>query len=116
MRKKHNALLSGAFEADPQKWQVIFRCDVFGVVKSAVSEKRGIALNTLLAVRSAMVHEDVDIVAGDFKGARWRRKSDPDQHFESAWKKRSQKARLLPSKWTDVCGFVKPPESQSEWL
>ena len=45
--------------------------------QNAVEKKRSIALNIFLAVRSAMIHEDVDMVAGDFTGESWRRKTRP---------------------------------------
>ena len=76
------------------------------------------------------MHEDLDMVAGDFKGACWRRKSRPDLHPDNTLEEAFTNAKIpvspassplrgpggIPSKWTDVCGFVKPPNSQSEWL
>ena len=47
-----------------------------------VAKKRSIALNMLLVVRTIMVQDDVGMVAGDFNGASWRRKSGPDQQFD----------------------------------
>ena len=44
--------------------------------------KRSIACNMLLAVRCAAAQE-VDMVARDFSGARWRRKPGPAQQFDS---------------------------------
>ena len=51
--------------------------------QNAVAEKRSIALNVLLAVRTAMVPDDANIVAADLKGASWRRKGGTDQPFDS---------------------------------
>ena len=50
--------------------------------QNAVAEKRSIALNVLLAVRTAMVQDDADIVAADLKGASWQRKEGTDQRFD----------------------------------
>ena len=58
------------------------------------------------------------MVAGDSIGASWRRKS-----LEEAFKPLCHPASHLlwssggiQSEWTDVCGFVKPPKFQTEWL
>ena len=51
--------------------------------QNAVAKKRSIALNTLLAVRTMVIQEGVDMVAGDFDGASWRRRPGPDQQHDS---------------------------------
>ena len=70
------------------------------------------------------------VVAGDLKGASWRRRSGSDQQFDGTFEEAFKNAKLpvplgstplwvpggIPSEWTDVCGFVKPPRSQSGWL
>ena len=40
---------------------------------------RGIGKNLLIAVRTVMFQEQVDMVAGVFNGAAWRRQSDSDR-------------------------------------
>ena len=45
---------------------------------NAAAQKRSVAVNALLAVRTAVIQEDVDIVAGDFNGASWRRQTGPE--------------------------------------
>ena len=84
----------------------------------------------VVAVWTFMVQEYVDIVAGHFNGASWRRKRGPDPRFDSTLEEAFEIARLLvppgpsplwcsggiPDGWTDVCAFVKPPKSQLEWL
>ena len=40
------------------------------------AKRRSVALHLLVAVRTAMVDESVDLVAGDFNGTSWRRKRD----------------------------------------
>ena len=47
------------------------------------AKKRGIAKNLLLAVRTIMHQEQVDMVAGDFNGAAWRRRSGNEQRRDS---------------------------------
>ena len=43
---------------------------------SEVANRRSIALNLLLAVRTAMVDEAVDLVAGDLHGRNWRERDN----------------------------------------
>ena len=47
------------------------------------AKTRGIAKNVLFAVRTVMHQEQVDMVAGDFNGAAWRRKCGKDQRRNS---------------------------------
>ena len=47
-------------------------------INNTHAKKRGIAKNLLLAVRAAMHQQQVDLVAGDFNGAAWRRQSGSD--------------------------------------
>ena len=42
------------------------------------AKKRGIGKKLLLAVRTVILQEHVDMVAGDFNGAAWRRQSGSD--------------------------------------
>ena len=77
-----------------------------------------------------MTQEDIDLVAGDFNGASWRRKTVPEQQYERTLEEAFRKARLpvplgstpllglggVPHALADVCGFVKPPNSHSELL
>ena len=51
--------------------------------QNPVAKKRSVALNILLAVRTVMLQEEVDMVAGDFNGATWRRRSGPDHQSDS---------------------------------
>ena len=51
--------------------------------KNAFAQKRSTALNILLAVRTIMWQEKVDIVVFDYNGASWRRKSGQQQHEET---------------------------------
>ena len=47
------------------------------------AKKRGIANNVLFAVRIVMCQEQVDMVAGDFHGASWRKNSGDNQQRDS---------------------------------
>ena len=66
-----------------------------------------------------MIEEDIDLVAGDFDGASWRRKMGRQQQYDSTLAEALKNARLpvppdpiplvlavFPHKWTDECGFV----------
>ena len=67
-----------------------------------MANKRSIALGVLLAVRPAVVQEDVEMVAGDFNGASWRRKSRPDEQFDSILEETPKNARLSVPPGTSV--------------
>ena len=84
----------------------------------------------LHAVRTATVQGNAVVVAGDFNGACWRRKTGLEQQFDSSLEEAFKNAKLLvpsgfsplwglgglPNELTDVCGFVKPHKSQTDWL
>ena len=65
------------------------------------------------------------MVAGDFNGAAWRRRSGNDQRrdstVEEAFANTNGPAQFrtdqvaVPGEWADVCGFIKPPSSETEW-
>ena len=48
-------------------------------INNQYAKKRGIGRNLLIAVRTVMHQEQVDMVAGDFNGAAWRRQSGNEQ-------------------------------------
>ena len=52
-------------------------------INTHYAKKRGIAKNVLFAVRTVMCQEQVDMVAGDFNGATWRKKSGDNQQRHS---------------------------------
>ena len=52
-------------------------------INNQYAKKRGIGTNLLLAVRTVMHQEQVDMVAGDFNGAAWRRQSGNEQRHNS---------------------------------
>ena len=73
-----------------------------------------------------MLDEKVDLVAGDFNGAAWRRNNSNnisiiEEAFADCalplppgptplWRPGS-----IPGKWADVCGFLKLAESYGQW-
>ena len=80
--------------------------------KNAVAKKRSIALNLLLAVRSAMIHEDVDIVvqAGGATQGQINNLTAPS-------KKRSKNSELpVPPGSSPLWGLGGIPSDQSERL
>ena len=89
-------------------------------------QKRGIGKKLILTIRAVMLGEHVDLVAGDFNGAAWRCNnrnniSTIEEAFADCalstppgtpplWGPSS-----IPGCWADVCGFLKPPESDRPW-
>ena len=69
------------------------------------------------------------MVPGDFNDASWRRKSGPEQQLDSTIKDTFKNTKLpvplgaspmwrpgcVPGEWSDVCGFLKPPDSDRYW-
>ena len=69
------------------------------------------------------------MVAGDFNGAAWRKKSVDDEPRDSTIEEALAKTNLptphgasppwgpgnVLGEWTDVCGFIKPPNTDVEW-
>ena len=47
-------------------------------INNQVARKRGIGKNVLLTVPTGMLQEQVDMVAGDFNRAAWRRQTGSD--------------------------------------
>ena len=96
-------------------------CNIF-------AKKRGIAKKLILAIRTIMTSHQVDPVAGDFNGTAWRStskgnysRSTIEEAFSDCnlptppgptplWRPGS-----IPNLWTEVCGFLKPPESHQTW-
>ena len=90
------------------------------------AKKKGIAKKLILTLRARMIHQEVDLVAGDFNGTAWRCRSKDnlstiDEAFTDCalptppgptplWGPGS-----VPDNWADVCGFLRPPVSQRFW-
>ena len=77
----------------------------------------------MLTVRTVMLQEHVDLVAGDFNGAAWRCPCGSDRRLISIIEEAFADTNLpmppgttplwgpggVPGEWADVCGFLKPP-------
>ena len=98
-------------------------------INNKYAKKREFAKHLLLAVRTVMHQEQVDMVAGDFNGAAWRRRSGSDPRpismIEETFVNTSlpvppgptplRKPGGVPGTWSDVWGFLKPPGSETDW-
>ena len=98
-------------------------------INTHYAKKRGIAKNVLFAVRTVMCQEQVDMVAGDFNGATWRKKSGDNQQRHSTIEEAFANTNLpipygssplwgsknVPAEWADVRGFIEPPNTDNEW-
>ena len=89
-------------------------------------KKRGIAKQLILTIRAIMIGQHVGLVAGDFNGTAWRCSngnniSTIDEAFADCalptppgptplWGPGS-----IPNNWADVCGFLRPPDSDRYW-
>ena len=95
-------------------------------INNSYDKKRGIGKKQILTIRAVMLDEKVDLVAGDFNGAAWRRdNSNGISIIEEAF---ADCALPMPPGPTplwgpgsilgnlgDVCGFLEPPESDQHW-
>ena len=93
------------------------------------AKRRGIAKNVLCAVHTVICQEQIDMVAGDFNGAAWRKKNGDDQQRDSSIEEAVANTnvpiphgpsplwgpRNVPGEGADVCGFIKPPNTDNEW-
>ena len=92
-------------------------------INNNYAKKRGIGKKLRLTIRAVMLEEHVDLVAGDFNGAAWRRQTGngnlsiiEEAFADSDLPMPPGPTPLLgpgavPGDWADVCGFLKPPDS-----
>ena len=91
-------------------------------INNSCAKKRGIGKKLILTIRAVMLDEKVDLVAGDFNRAAWRRDNSnnisiiEEAFADCALPMPPGPAPLwgpgaVPGKWADVCGFLKPPDS-----
>ena len=91
-------------------------------------QRSGIAKKLILAIRTIMTSHQVDPVAGDFNGTAWRSTSKGNSSrstIEEAFSDCNLPTPTGPiplwgpgsilGLWTDVCGFLKPPDSHRFW-
>ena len=88
--------------------------------QNAVAKKRNIALHMLLTVRTIMILTWLLVTSMVQAGGTGQ---DQINNLTVRSKKPSKTQSALchpvpgiPNRWTDVCGFVKPARSQSEWI
>ena len=96
-------------------------------IRVSYAKKRDIGKKLLLTIRAVMLDEKVDLVAGDFHGAAWRRTTSASTlsiiaeafvHCDlplppgptPLWG-----PGAVPSTWSDVCGFIQHPDSNERW-
>ena len=98
-------------------------------INNQYAKNRGIAKNVLLAVRTVMCQEQIDMVAGDFNGAAWRKTHSADQLRDSTIEEAFANTNLpiphgptllwgpggVPGDWAAVRGFIKSPNTDGEW-
>ena len=88
-------------------------------ITNIYAKKRCIAKKLILTIRTIMLGEQIDLVAGDFNGTAWRCSnrdniSTIDEAFADCALPTPPGPTLLwgpgsiPNNWADVCGFLKP--------
>ena len=115
---------------DTAKWKVLFYNDVAPHQQHICLQKKTRNRDLLLAVCTLMQQQQqVNLVAGDFNGASWRRQSGSHSRSLSSIEEALVNMNLplspgstplgrpggVPGKWSDLCGFSKPPGSENEW-
>ena len=68
-------------------------------INNQLAKKRGIGKKLLLTVRAAMPVEHVDLVAGDFNGAAWRRPCGNDRQTHQYHRRSLCRYRLADATW-----------------
>ena len=95
-------------------------------ISNIYAKKKGITKKLILTLRAIMISQEVDLVAGDFNGTAWRcRSRDNLSTIDEAFSNCALPAPRgptplwgpgsIPNNWADVCGFLKPPDSQRFW-
>ena len=98
-------------------------------ITNQFAKKRGNGKKLLFTVRTVMLEQHVDLVAGDLNGAAWRSRCGSDRRHISIVEEAFANTNLpvppgttplwrpsgVRAEWADVCGFIKPPDSQNEW-
>ena len=117
--------IKSIFSPAATQWHIVLAMSLH--TNNNYAKKRGIGKKLLLTFRAVMLEEHVDLVAGDFKGAAWRRHcsngnlsileeafADSDLPMPPGptplWCRGA-----VPGDWADVCGFLKLPDSYGRW-
>ena len=95
-------------------------------ISNIYAKKKGIAKKLILTIQVIMIGHQVDLVAGDFNGTAWRCSNrDNISTIDEAFPDCALPTPLgptplwwpgsIPNNWADVCGFLKPPDSDRYW-
>ena len=91
-------------------------------INNICGKKRSIGKKILLAIRAVMLDEQIDLVAGNFNGAAWRRQTNngnltiiEEAFADSDLPMPSSRLTPLWRPGSDVCGFLKSPNSYECW-
>ena len=92
------------------------RCTSVTFTTSDVAQERSLSLRFL----QVMLDENVDLVAGDFNDNRNNISTIEEAFADCALPMPPGPTPLwgpgsIPGNWADVCGFLKPPESDRHW-
>ena len=115
--EKQGIISRASFRRQPRSGQKFFTVMSLDI-NNNYAKKRGIGKKLLFTIRAIMLEEHVDLVAGDFKGAAWRRATSANSmapHGNDTQPTPLWVPGAVPGEWTDVCGFVKPPNSCDKW-
>ena len=121
----HGIISRASFRRQPFSGQTSLTVISFHM-NNNFAKKRGIGKKLILTIRAMMLEEHVDVVAGDFNGAAWRRdNSNSISIIEEAFADGALPMPpgspplwgpgAVPGMWTDVCGFLNPPDSDERW-
>ena len=111
------------------QWPIFFSRSCLCTSTTTTPKKRGIGKKLLLTIRATVQEEHMDLVAGDFNGAAWRQSngnnSQPTSILEEAFADTDFPMPpgppplwcpgAVPGELTDVCGFVRFPNSYDTW-
>ena len=123
---RHCVLSRASFRRLPFSGQKFFTV-ISLRINNSFAKKRGIGKKLLLTTRAVMLDENVDSVAGDFNGDAWRRTTsastlsiieEPFVDCDLLLPPGSTPLwgpGAVPGTWSDVCGFLEPPESDRHW-
>ena len=95
-------------------------------ISNIYAPKRCMAKKLILTIRAIMIGQQIDLVAGDFNGKAWRCSNrDNISTIDGAFADCALSTPLgptplwgpgsVPNNWADVCGFLKPPDSERYW-
>ena len=90
-------------------------------INNNYAKRSGIGKKLLLTIRAVLLDEKVDLVAGDFRTTCASALSILEKAFVDFDLPMPPNPTPLwgpgavPGTWSDVCGFIKPPDSNERW-